>query len=58
MVCAGILVDSNVIDAGLGWYGRHDEPLSATPRRGFLEAIKLRSLGTCAFDVLLIRLIG
>lgn len=28
-----------------GWYGRHDEPLSATPRRGFTEEISLKSLG-------------
>merc|ERR1712232_395314 len=28
-----------------GWYGRHDEPLSATPRRGFTDMITIRSLG-------------
>mmetsp|Transcript_7622 Transcript_7622/g.9948 ORF Transcript_7622/g.9948 Transcript_7622/m.9948 type:complete len:376 (+) Transcript_7622:343-1470(+) len=28
-----------------GWYGRHDEPLSVSPRRGFTDTIKIKSLG-------------
>uniref|UniRef100_A0A7S3UXX6 NAD(+) kinase n=1 Tax=Aplanochytrium stocchinoi TaxID=215587 RepID=A0A7S3UXX6_9STRA len=28
-----------------GWYGRHDEPLSVSPRRGFTDLIRIKSLG-------------